>query len=590
MRRSLLLLCLLSGVGASSPSTQPAGIDQLILHLGDRDPRVRDKAAEELKGLGQHAGAALSAATRSDDPEIASRAAAILKQTRTWFASGDSAEVRRILREYGAQSPQERAQTVQKLIALPNDAGIPAVLRLLEKETDTELRWSIVSMLAMPWRYAEEGWGGHLREDPRRHQAAVRKLNTDRDDPPVLCLVAAAWADTDKEKAAQLYQRAINAADLHSTLDRGELEYAFSFLLPELMQQRRYSEAADLLRKETSRPNQPTIAGVPEPVVRLFMLHARHGPLDGYAADRRRFIQYQLHAPMLYARSMLLTRQGHWIAGQLLDRFALYATGDFEPSTRLQMARLLFLNGNCGAAIRELEIYTDREKDTPDNVLTMGQAYMMLSQANARATNYAAAGRALEKALDILKDAELIYVLGDEVKRGGEALKLHQADVHGYFLQDAIDRDDQAEIARRIQALQDLPMENSEFVQEAINWLQNNNRREEADWHFENIEKRLLAAVVKEPTPNNKNTLAWFRARSHRKLDEALKLAREAVEGDPNNPAYIDTLAEVHHQLGRSDEAVQIERLALKLDPAAPELEYQMRRFLRGRARASSGQ
>jgi tetratricopeptide (TPR) repeat protein len=589
MRRSLLLLCLLSSVGAVSPSTQPSGVDQLITHLGDRDPDVRDQAASELKNLGTRAGAALSAASKSDDPEVATRASTILQQTRTWFVNGDSAAVRDILRTHATLSPQERTQTVQKLLGLPNDAGMPAILRLLEKETDTELRWWIVSALSTPWRYADdEGWNGRPGQDPRRHLATFRKLPTDRDDPPILCLVASAWADTDKEKAAKLYQRAIDSADLQSTLDRGEIENAFNFLYPELMSKRQYSAAAALLRKEAGRPNQPSIAGVPEPVTRLFMLHARHGPLEGYAVDRLRFMKYQLHAPILYADSMTLTRQGHWIAGETVDRFALYAGGDFEPNMRLQMAKFLFTNSNSRAAIREAGIFIDRQKDQPNQNLYLGNAYMILSQANARVTNYAAAGRALEKALEVLNatsDVQLTYVVGGEVKRGGEALKLHQADVNGYFLQDAIDRDDQAEIARRVRALQDLPMENGEFVQEVVFWLQNNGRRPEADWYFNPVEKRLMEAVAKEPTPNNKNSLAWFRAKSHRKLDEALKLANEAVEGDPTNPAYIDTLAEVHHQMGKSDEAVKLERRALALDPGAPELEYQMRRFLKGRAK-----
>ena len=46
--------------------------------------------------------------------------------------------------------------------------------------------------------------------------------------------------------------------------------------------------AAELLRRKADRSDQKLIAGVPEPVALLFMLHAKYGPLPGLAGEMLR--------------------------------------------------------------------------------------------------------------------------------------------------------------------------------------------------------------------------------------------------------------------------------------------------------------
>lgn len=69
-------------------------------------------------------------------------------------------------------------------------------------------------------------------------------------------------------------------------------------------------------------------------------------------------------------------------------------------------------------------------------------------------------------------------------------------------------------------------------------------------------EKVLRKAIDIDPaSPNAYNALAWSLAVYGTNLNEALNLARQAVEADPQNWSYLDTLAWVHFRRGEWDQA-----------------------------------
>jgi hypothetical protein len=75
------------------------------------------------------------------------------------------------------------------------------------------------------------------------------------------------------------------------------------------------------------------------------------------------------------------------------------------------------------------------------------------------------------------------------------------------------------------------------------------------------------------------NNLAWMSARSHQRLDAALDHAQTAVRLDPTNPAYLDTLAEVHFQRGDRELAIRHAQRCLQLDPDNCHFRSQLHRF-----------
>jgi formylglycine-generating enzyme required for sulfatase activity/Tfp pilus assembly protein PilF len=102
-------------------------------------------------------------------------------------------------------------------------------------------------------------------------------------------------------------------------------------------------------------------------------------------------------------------------------------------------------------------------------------------------------------------------------------------------------------------------------------------------------EKRIAAfrlQVTEDPgNANLCNAFAWFLTERHKYLDEALPLARRAVEMEPDNAACIDTLAEILFQKGQVTEAVALEKQAFELEPKHEHYAKQLKKFEAGKRR-----
>ena len=85
--------------------------------------------------MGFEAFDALSAATTDEDLEIASRAKYLLRLMRVeWTLPGDSAEVKKCLRDYEYQDAAAREKAMQALAELPRGEGVAALCRLVRFE------------------------------------------------------------------------------------------------------------------------------------------------------------------------------------------------------------------------------------------------------------------------------------------------------------------------------------------------------------------------------------------------------------------------------------------------------------------------
>jgi len=75
------------------------------------------------------------------------------------------------------------------------------------------------------------------------------------------------------------------------------------------------------------------------------------------------------------------------------------------------------------------------------------------------------------------------------------------------------------------------------------------------------------------------NNLAWVLSLSDYRLDDALRISKNAVFYQPDSTIYRDTLAEVLFRLKRNDEAIAIEKACLLDDPADWHVHEQIQRF-----------
>ncbi len=86
--------------------------------------------------------------------------------------------------------------------------------------------------------------------------------------------------------------------------------------------------------------------------------------------------------------------------------------------------------------------------------------------------------------------------------------------------------------------------------------------------NFAETERHLQAYMTYIPDdPDILNFLAYLYAEEGVKLDEAQELLRRALEADPENPYYMDSLGWTYYRLGRADEAVKyIQQAILTMD------------------------
>jgi tetratricopeptide (TPR) repeat protein len=102
-----------------------------------------------------------------------------------------------------------------------------------------------------------------------------------------------------------------------------------------------------------------------------------------------------------------------------------------------------------------------------------------------------------------------------------------------------------------------------------------------ADFHREHLAKWPKDAMFH-------NNLAWLLARTDRQLQEALEHATKACQLRPDEPTYLDTLAEVQFRLKDFDAAIATAEQCLKLEHKDPHAKRQWNRFVEGKRAAQS--
>lgn len=92
---------------------------------------------------------------------------------------------------------------------------------------------------------------------------------------------------------------------------------------------------------------------------------------------------------------------------------------------------------------------------------------------------------------------------------------------------------------------------------------------------FGGAESTLREILKQMPdNPIALNNLGYFLIERDVKLTEAMEMIRKAVEIDPTNPSYLDSLGWAHYKLGNYEEAEKHLRSALRYDSSATILEH----------------
>jgi superkiller protein 3 len=96
------------------------------------------------------------------------------------------------------------------------------------------------------------------------------------------------------------------------------------------------------------------------------------------------------------------------------------------------------------------------------------------------------------------------------------------------------------------------------------------------DMAFLNLQKSI------DCDPNNPapyNNAAWFYAINEINLDKGIELSKKAISFQPDEPVYLDTLAELYYKKKDYNKAIDIIEKAIKLDPKSEYLKEQLKKF-----------
>ncbi len=134
-----------------------------------------------------------------------------------------------------------------------------------------------------------------------------------------------------------------------------------------------------------------------------------------------------------------------------------------------------------------------------------------------------------------------------------------------------------------IKNLQRVNPSDSSMLEDLYQLLVNAGQTEEANKLFETTYNVSKATIVRFPNHGqHNNNHAWLLSRCSKKLDEALEHANRAVQLEPENGAFLDTLAEVHFQRNNRAKAIEISEKAVKLLDGDSQVKRQLERFKNG--------
>lgn len=115
-------------------------IAELIAALGSEQYAVRRQAQLDLERIGVPALDQLQQAILNKDPQIATAAKYMIRSSYIrWTGREDPLNVRKLLEQYGSGDVIHRSERIDKLSALPDRQGIPALLRIARYETSIDL-------------------------------------------------------------------------------------------------------------------------------------------------------------------------------------------------------------------------------------------------------------------------------------------------------------------------------------------------------------------------------------------------------------------------------------------------------------------
>lgn len=561
-------------IGAEKPAapaepTRPQ-VRHLIEQLGDKDYFIRQQAEASLAKLGFEAFDALSDATNNEDLEISARARRLLQLMKVqWAGKDDSPEVRQLLRDYEMQNIESRQAKMNSLALMPDDAGVPALCRLLRYERSTLLSKQAAIKLLGSQKTAVPP-GKELAEVVRKNLAGSRR-------PGAQWVLA--WLRTGESPLAvtQDWKRSIEEEEavLRSSPSQSSPEIVAALLRIQIAWLKKLGRTEDAVGAigrliELEKGDPETLANLLEWLIdqkdwkAVDTLAERFGPLVSAHASLLYFVAEARAAQGDTPRAEKTAQQAlklhpgkrnedliqHLVAGANLQQRGQFAWSKQEfryviatgPATS---------NITLTAQFRLSELMHDQAEE-------LEAAEVLQQVLQAVGVNRPADAQVSDRTVGEVR-SRMNYFIACHWEAKGDRAK------HREFLDKALaaapgDIDVLIACYRLSDATPDYHQKIRKLIAQAASDL-----REKINDVPDN--------------PSNYNQFAWLIGNTEGNQDEAIRYSKKSLEMTPDAGGYYDTLAHVYFNKGDYENAVKQQARAAELDPHSGQIRKKLELF-----------
>jgi hypothetical protein len=554
----------------SSDEAHSQEIQHWIERLGDEDYFIRRQAQAELAKYGFEAFDALTAATASEDLEIAARARYLLRLMRVeWTAKDDPPQVKKLLTDYDSLGMSGKLSRLEMLAELPDGVGLPILCRLVRYEKSP-----LLSKYAAKQVIARRGSDqplpkelfDRLRKDLQhsRRAAGVWLLTWLRfqEDPEAAVFE---WAKlVEAEQALLRSAPSESKADIVAALVRFEVGW---------LKRLGHTESAVMAMRRLVALEE----GDAESLAELFdwLVQQKAWKVVDELADRFA-AQVQQSAILLYCVAEAQAAQGRQkeAEGTAQQAFKLNSGKDEKLLAQHWLAAdYLRQHGLFAWAERE---YRHLIAGADGNQELVQTAYLFLAEMFHDQENDLEAAKLLDDLLARLKKQQ---------KTGDELTARLLAELSGrrhYFY--ACHFKSRNDATQQEQHLRKAVESGSPDIDALIAVHQLANQTPEQRQKLAELIKKAAADVQEKidedpSSPKNYNEYAWLVGNTDGDLSLALKYAQKSVELSPRMGGYYDTLAHVYFHQGDYENAVKQQARAADLDPHSGLVRRQLKFF-----------
>lgn len=564
-----------------------AKVTKLIEQLGSAQFATREKAQAELKRLGLTAFDALHTAQTNTDIEIALRARYLIRILRIdWSRTGDSPEVKRILRNYGDQNNDQRKNRMERLASLENHEGLPALCRMVRFETSDNLsKFAALRIMNLP-------------EPP---QLVKRKITSQT-------IIASVGLS---KRPAALWLK-----NFSLTLNDGEAS------LPEW--ERLVTAEYDLFDQNPERTDPVIVRDLLRWQVAL--LQRLNHDREALEATRRTVsLIEENRQQILDAVDWLIKQKSFVVVDDVAKRFNELFEADAQLLYRLAESQVTrgdrargeetaarALKINPTQAPRHIEIATSlrergmfdwsesehrfvMEKEPADSIFHLFARFLLSEMLHDNEKDLPAA-KALQGVVNAMdKDPKVVDMISSRFRRnpGGVRSRMHYFYAQHHLTQgDAKKQREQLE-----QAVKNDPTDADALIAMYRSpgtddtWKKDTKQRiDAAVGNFRDqikLRQQEVERAPNEPAKANANRLlatdynqfAWLVGNTYGDIDEAIRFSHKSLELRPEAGGFLDTLGRCYYTKGDLENAVKYQAQAVELEPHTGLIRRQLKLF-----------